>query len=116
MAPAIAHGQMSGPPANVPKPTKADTQKVVQSINSDKAKLLAYCDIVKLSQQMAAADEKKDIKTLQDLSPKFGALANKLGPDYIKLMDGLDKWRVDENSPEGKEIAAPFDSLDKQCK
>jgi hypothetical protein len=114
VTPALAQGQMGSPSANVPKPTKADAQKVVQSIGSDKAKLQSYCDLGKLNQQMAAADEKKDTKTLQDLGPKADALADKLGPDYNKLMDGLDQ--VDENSADGKEIAAAFDSLDKQCK
>ncbi|MBO0757523.1 MAG: hypothetical protein J2P54_16860, partial [Bradyrhizobiaceae bacterium] len=114
VTPALAQDQKGGPPANVPKPTKADAQKVVQSIGGDKAKLQTYCDLGKLNQQMAAADEKKDTKTLQDLGPKADALAEKLGPDYNKLMDGLDQ--IDENSADGKDIAAAFDSLDKQCK
>ena len=112
--PAFAQGQMSGPPANVPKPTKADVQKVVQSIGGDKAKVQSYCDLAKLNQQMAQAEEKKDTKTLQTLGPKADALMEKLGPDYAKLMDGLDQ--VDENSAEGKDFAAAFDTLDKQCK
>jgi hypothetical protein len=113
--PAFAQGQMSAPSgAKGPKPTKADVTKVVGSISSDKTKMSAYCDLAKLNQQMAAADEKKDTKTLQDLGPKADALMQKLGPDYAKLMDGLDQ--VDENSPEGKEFAASFDSLDQKCK
>ena len=114
VTPALAQGQMSGPPANVPKPTKADVQKVVQSIGGDKAKTQSYCDLSKLNQQMAQAEEKKDTKTLEALGPKADALMEKLGPDYAKLMDGLDQ--VDENSAEGKEFAAAFDTLDKQCK
>jgi hypothetical protein len=113
--PAFAQGQMSGPSGSkAPKPTKADVTKVLSSITSDKTKLSAYCDLAKLNQQMAQADEKKDTKTLQDLGPKADALMQKLGPDYAKLMDGLDQ--VDENSAEGKEFAASFDGLDKQCK
>jgi hypothetical protein len=34
--PALAHAEQSGPPPAVPKPTKADAQKVVQIITSDK--------------------------------------------------------------------------------
>jgi hypothetical protein len=113
-APAFAQGQMSAPQKNAPKPTKADVQKVVASISGDKAKQQTYCDLAKLNQQMSAADEKKDAKTLQDLGPKADALVEKLGPDYAKLMDGLDQ--VDENSAEGKEFATLFDSLDKNCK
>jgi hypothetical protein len=105
---------MSGPPANAPKPTKTGAQKFVQSIGSDKAKLQTYCDLDKLNQQIYAADEKKDTKTLQDLAPKAVALAEKLGPDYKKLIDQLDQ--ADDNSAEFKEIAAAFNSLGKQCK
>jgi hypothetical protein len=112
--PAFAQGQMSGPQSKAPKPTKADVQKVVQSITSDKAKLQTYCDLSKINQQMADADEKKDTKKLEELGPKADALAQKLGPDYAKLMDGLEQ--VDEKSAEGKEFATSFDNLDKQCK
>jgi hypothetical protein len=38
----------------------------------------------------------------------------RLGPDYVKLLDGFEQ--VDENSSEGKEFAAAFDSLEEQCK
>ena len=110
----VAISVLAVTPAAAQGPTKADAHKVVQSINSDKGKLQTYCDISKLSQQMVAADERKDTKALQVLGPKLGALADKLGSDYVKLMDGLDQ--VDENSPEGKEIAAAFDQLGKQCK
>ena len=34
--PAVAHAEQSGPQPAVPKPTKADAQKVVQIITSDK--------------------------------------------------------------------------------
>ena len=34
--PALAHAELSGPQPAVPKPTKADAQKVVQIITSDK--------------------------------------------------------------------------------
>jgi hypothetical protein len=36
---------------NAPKPTKADLQKLVQSIRSDQAKTQQYCDLMKLSDQ-----------------------------------------------------------------
>jgi hypothetical protein len=112
--PAFAQGQMSAPGNKAPKPTKADVQKVVQSISSDKAKTQSYCDLAKLNQQMSGLDEKKDAKTLQDLGTKADALVEKLGPDYAKLMDGLDQ--VDENSAEGKDFATSLDALDKLCK
>jgi hypothetical protein len=113
--PAFAQMQkQGGPPPNVPKPTKADAQKVVAVISADKAKLKIYCDLATLNEQMAAAGEKNDTKTLETLGAKADDLAQKLGPDYVKLMDGLEQ--LDENSPVGKDIAATFDPLDTQCK
>ena len=117
--PAFGQAPMGGSPA--PKPTKADVQRVIQTISGDKAKIETYCDLAKLNQQMAQADEKKDTKTSQALGQKADDLAQKLGPDFIKLMDGLD--HVDDNSGEGKDIAASFDdiaaaleALDRHCR
>ena len=66
--PALAFGQQGNPPPKVPKPTKADVQKVAQIISSDKAKLQSYCDSKKLYDQMAAAYKKNDSKTADALS------------------------------------------------
>ncbi len=100
-------------PPNVPRPTKADAQKVVQMISADKAKTQAYCALVKVEDQMAALDPKKDEKKLEQLSDQADALADKIGPDYVKLMQGLEQ--VDENSAEGKELATILSQLDKLC-
>lgn len=109
---AFAQAQQGAPP-NVPAPTKADVQKVVQIISSDKAKTQAYCDIGKLNEQMADADQKKDQKTLDALGKQADALAEKIGPEYIKLMEGLEQ--VDPNSALGKQLEALFAPLDKLC-
>jgi len=53
--PALAHAEQSGPQPTVPKPTKADAQKVVQIITSDKVKTQAYCDLTTLEGQVKAA-------------------------------------------------------------
>jgi hypothetical protein len=111
--PALAQAQQGGPPPSAPKPTKADVQKVVQIISSDKTKTQAYCDLSKLNDQMMAADQKKDNKALEALSTQADALVEKLGPEYSKMMDGLDQ--VDENSPEGKDYVAILSGLDKLC-
>ena len=95
----LARAQQSGP---VPKPTKADAQNVVQIITSDKMKTQAYCDLTKLEGQVKAAAEKKDTKTLEALSTQADALIDKLGPEYYKLMDGLEQ--VDPKSSEAKEF------------
>ena len=113
--PAAAYAQQKGaPPPRVPKPTIAETQKIVQMISGDKAKVQAYCDIGKLQDQMEQAGKKKDNKTIEALGAKVDSLAQQIGPDYVKLMDGLDQ--VDPNSAEGKQFTAVFDPLDKQCK
>jgi hypothetical protein len=109
---AFAQAQQ-GPPPNVPKTTKADVEKVVQTVSADKAKVQAYCEIGKLNEQMAAADQKKDEKTLDALGKQADALAEKIGPEYINLMEGLSQ--VDENSPLGKQLETLFAPLDKQC-
>ena len=114
--PMVAYAQQKNapPPPSAPKPTLAAVQKVVQMISGDKAKLQAYCDIGKLQEQMEAAYKKKDNKTGEALGAKIEALGQQIGPDYVKMMDGLDQ--VDPNSAEGKQFAAVFDPLDKQCK
>jgi hypothetical protein len=112
--PAFAQGQMGGPQQKVPKPTKAQVQKVVQDIGANKAKLDSYCKLAKIQQQMGQLDEKKDMKKLQDLGNQADAEAQKLGPDFEKVMDGLEQ--VDENSAEGKDFAATLASLDSKCK
>jgi hypothetical protein len=58
-APALVLAQQGGPPPIRPKPTKADIQKVIQIITSDKAKTQAYCDLNKLYEQMDAAEQKE---------------------------------------------------------
>ena len=109
---ALAQAQQGGPPPG-PKPTKADVQKVVQLISSDKVKSQTYCDLAKLSEEIGAADEKKDQKTVDALSKQADALATKLGPEYASLMDGLQQ--VNPDSPEGKEFGTLLEGLDNLC-
>ena len=106
--PAVAHAQSS-----VPKPTKADAQNVVQIITSDKVKTQAYCDLTKLEGQVKAAEQKNDTKTLEALSRQAESLLDKLGSEYFKLMDGLEK--VDPKSSEAKEFMSILSELDKRC-
>lgn len=112
--PLVAYAQQNGPPANVPKPTTADVQKLVQLISGDKAKLKIYCDIGKLQDQMEQAEQKKDTKTLEALGTKADGLAKQLGPDYERVMGGLEQ--IDPGSAEGKRYTALFEPLFKQCR
>jgi hypothetical protein len=86
--PALAHAEQSGPQPAVPKPTKADAQKVVQIITSDK-----------VAQNSAAdADIDEDFSIITGLS---GGLTSYLDgitkmPWALKLLDqcGLDEQHI----------------------
>jgi hypothetical protein len=111
--PALAHAQQGGPQPNVPKPTKADVQNVVQIVTSDKAKMQAYCDLSKLYAQVEAGQQKNDFDTVETLTKQADALVDKLGPEYSKMLEGLDQ--VDLATSEGKEIMSILLGLDKFC-
>ena len=111
--PALAHAQQSGPQPNAPKPTKADAQNVVHIITSDKVKTQAYCDLNKLYHQLKTVQQKTDTKTVETLTRQASELIYKLGPEYFKLMDGLE--RVDPKSSEAKEFMSILSELDKRC-
>src|SRR5215469_8996033 len=110
--PALVHAQQSGPPG-APKPTKADAQNVVQIVTTDKAKTQAYCDLAKLLDQIQVAKEKNDSNTIQALRKQVDPLVDKLGPEYPKMIEGLDQ--VDLTSSEGKELLSTLSELDKSC-
>ena len=104
--PALAHAQQSGAQPNAPRPTKADPQNVVQLITSDKVKTQAYCDLTKLEGQVKAVQQNTDTKTVETLTKQANALIDKLGPEYFKLMDGLEQ--VGPRSSETKEFMYTF--------
>jgi hypothetical protein len=111
--PALAHAQQGGPQPNVPKPTKADAQNVVQIVTNDKAKTQAYCDLTKLYDQVEAAQQKNDTTAAATLTKDADALVDKLGPEYSKMVEGLEE--VDLTSNEGKELMSILLGLDKLC-
>jgi uncharacterized protein YdeI (BOF family) len=91
--PALAHAQQGGP--------------------QDKAKTQAYCDLTKLYDQIQTAEQKEDSNTIQTLGKQADALVDKLGPEYFKMIEGLDQ--VDLTSSEGKEFMSILSGLDKFC-
>jgi len=111
--PALAYAQRGRPAATVPKPTKAEAQKLVESISGDKTKTQQYCDIGKLNEQIAQAEQIRWSKTLETLARRADELAHKIGHAYVRLMDGLE--HIDENSNEGKEIIAALEQLERLC-
>jgi hypothetical protein len=93
-----------GQPA--PKASKADVQKVVGGIKSDKAKLAQYCEITKLEVQAnALAQKNQNDPKLEALGKQMNDIAGKLGPDYGKII----------NSDLDDASAALFDDLSKSC-
>ena len=112
--PIVANAQQKRLAANAPAPTVTDVQKLVQMISSDKAKLEAYCEIGKVHEKIEKAEEKDDEKAVEALRTKADGLAEQIGPEYMRIMDGLEE--VDPLSAEGEQFEAVFDSLDKQCK
>jgi hypothetical protein len=102
VTPTIAFAQA---PA-APKATKAEVQKLVDSIKSDKAKLAQFCEMTKLSTQAGAMAQKNpNDPKLDELGKQMDAIAAKLGPDYEKVTNS----ELDDAS------AAPFDELSKGC-
>jgi hypothetical protein len=89
--------------------TKADAQKVVEIISGDKAKTQSYCDLTKLDEQIKQAKEKKDSKTVNELSQKLDLLEERLGPEYVALMDGLED--IDPKSDVAQQIESILDDL-----
>ena len=63
---------------------------------------------------MEQAEQKKDTKTVAALGAKADNLGKQLGPDYEKVMAGLEQ--IDPSSAEGKRYTAFFQPLFKQCR
>jgi 5'-3' exonuclease len=93
---------------------KADAQEVVKIISSDSAKAQAYCETIKLGDQMDQAEQNNDSDKAEGLSNKIDELNQKLGPEYLKLVQDLEG--IESNSRDGQEIGRTLDALDKLCK
>jgi hypothetical protein len=106
------YAQAQSPSA--PKVSKGDAQKVAKIIRGDKAKTQAYCEINKVSEQMNQAYGKNDKKRVDELSQEIERLGKILGPEYVALMDGLQKLGP-ENSKRVVEILLQFAALDRLC-
>ena len=97
---------------DAPTLTKAEIQRVVQIISGNKTKTQQYCDIGKLNQRMAQADE-SDTEMLEALDKQVDDIVQQIGPEFVKFLDALDQ--IDPNSSEGKELIAALETLDKLC-
>jgi hypothetical protein len=112
-APYVAFAQKDEPTDQAPKPTLADAQKVVEMISNDASKLQTYCKLGKLEDETAKAEEAKDTKAVEALVSKAEALAQQIGPEYVKLVEGLEL--IDPRSAEGENFAAVLSALDDKC-
>ena len=92
---------------------KADAQKVVSIISSDKAKTQSYCQIAIVGEQMQQAVQAKDKKKFDELAQKLPELEKNLGPEYLGLLESL--RNVNLTSKEGQEIVSMFDTLGDSC-
>ena len=120
--PMCAQAQTSNPP-KPSKPAKAApaapvskvaaAQRVVKTISGDKTKTETYCDIGKLSQQVEEAEQKNDMKKIDELNKRIDELATKLGPEYVALMGELED--IDPSSKEGQDVSSALGGLDKLC-
>jgi hypothetical protein len=93
--------------------TKADAQKVLRIISSDKAKTRNYCEMAKLGDQMEQANETGDSKKFDRLFQRIYELGKQLGPEYTALIDGLQD--IDPESEVAQEISSTLDALDNLC-
>jgi D-alanyl-D-alanine dipeptidase len=101
------------PSNQAPKLTLADVQQLAQAISSDMSKLRAYCELGKLHDDTQQAVEAMDTKAIEMLIAKTDALEQQLGPEYDKVIEGLDQ--IDFSSAEGQEIAEVFKTLQAKC-
>ena len=93
--------------------TKADAQKVLKTIGSDKAKTRIYCQMTRLGGQLLQANERGDANKVDELFEKMYDLKERLGSEYTALIDGLQE--VDPDSEVGHEITSTLDALDNLC-
>jgi hypothetical protein len=114
IAPYVAFAQKDAPTDQAPKPTLADAQKVVELISNDESKLQTYCELGQLEDETAKTEDANETKAVEALVSKAEALAQQIGPEYLKLVEGLKL--IDPKSVEGERFAAVLSALDDKCK
>ena len=95
--------------------TNAEAQNLIETISGDEAKTQAYCDIIKLGDQIEQAEQKED--NTDELYRQRDELAEKLGSGFVTLMNGLRD--VDPNSEVGQAngaiMQATIETLNQSC-
>ena len=82
--------------------TNEDAQEVIGIIGGDKDKTQAYCDSVKLDDQIDKDNQQG--KNTDELNRQMNELTEKLGPEYAALMAAYQD--MDLSSREGLETGA----------
>ncbi len=97
--------------------TNEDAQQVIEIISGDKEKTQAYCDMLKLGNQVERAEQGQNQESTDELDRQMDELAQKLGPEYVALMDEYKD--IDPSSEAGQETGAivqeTIEALDKLC-
>ena len=98
---------------SVPKPTKADAVKVVKIISTDKTKVVTYCKLSDVGDEINKASEAQDKGKVQQLRQIADDLKKALGPEFVRLEAGL--GQLDFQSKEGQQLSAELEKLDQFC-
>jgi hypothetical protein len=109
----VAASPQDDPTSQAPKPTLADVQHLTDTISGDKSKLRAYCELGHLHDETQQAVDENDAKAIDALMAKTDALEQQLGPEYDRIITGLDQ--IDFSSVEGQEIADVLRTLHAKC-
>jgi hypothetical protein len=109
----VAAFAQDDPTNQAPKPTLEDVQRLADAISGDKSKLRAYCDLGHLHDETQQAVDENDTKAIDALMAKTDALEQQLGPEYDRIIAGLDQ--IDFSSVEGQEIADVLRTLHAKC-
>jgi hypothetical protein len=98
-----AAAEEKAPPAP-PAASKADVQKLVDTIKGDKTKLSQFCEIMKLDEQAGQVGE-KDQKKAEEFEKQEAEIGKKISPDFDRVMSGL-----------GEDTGPMVEELAKGCK
>ena len=95
--------------------TNEDAQQVIEIIRSDKDKTEAYCDEIKLNDQIDHADQ-AGVNT-DEQKRQMDELTEKLGPEYAALMAAYRDMDLDTKSglETGATVQAIIQTLNNLC-
>jgi integrase len=86
---------------------------LISRLGERESKILAYCGLGGIHDQLRQALDNQDAKAIDALVAKADALEQQLGPEYDKVIEGLEL--IDLSSAEGQEIAEVFKALQERC-